>query len=224
MEDTDRGSFRPAWIVVAIVTCVVFGSTVNQCLTCARAPEANLAVFDVEGEPFLAPEEEGPSQPPIDIVPKPPPLPTDSAFKVERPPGLEDHEDLTFDKIAGYQYEVKSAEEAAEEPEQIPASIRALHGRKIAIRGFMVPYRNDGDQVSEFILLRNQGLCCFGIVPRMNEWIHVRMAPGESAPYAIDVPITVFGKLEVGEVYENKALMSVYRMESTCVIAPPVYR
>jgi len=224
MEDSERGSFRPAWIVVGIVTCVVFGSTVNQCLTCARAPEPTIAIIDVAGEPFLAPEEEGPSQPPIDIAPKLPPPVKGSAFEPERPPGLADHEDLTFDKLASYQYEVQDVKEGAALPEQIPASVKALDGRKIAIRGFMIPYRNDGDQVSEFILLRNQGLCCFGIVPRMNEWIHVRMAPGEFAPYATDVPLTVFGELEIGEAYENKVLMSLYRMESTCVIAPPVYR
>jgi hypothetical protein len=87
--------------------------------------------------------------------------------------------------------------------------------------------------VTEFILLRNQGLCCFGTVPRMNEWVHVVMAEGTHAPYAMDLPITVFGTLSVGEVYEWQTgrdgvergiLMSVNRMTGTAVIVPPVYR
>ena len=50
-----------------------------------------------------------------------------------------------------------------------------------------------GEDVVEFVLVRNQGACCFGVVPRMNEWIHVTMAPETTAPYAVDIPITVFG-------------------------------
>ena len=90
-----------------------------------------------------------------------------------------------------------------------------------------------GSVVTEFILLRNQGLCCFGTVPRMNEWVHVVMEEGKSAPYAMDQPITVFGTLAIGEVYEFETgkdgvergiLMSVNRMAGTVVVVPPVYR
>jgi hypothetical protein len=52
----------------------------------------------------------------------------------------------------------------------------------------------------------------------MNEWIHVRMAPEQVAPYAMDIPITVLGSLEVGETFENGLLMSIYRMQSQEVI------
>ena len=138
--------------------------------------------------------------------------------------GIEDHEDLTFDKLGSYPYEVFELKEGVTPREQIPASVKELDKRRIAIKGFMLPYRNNGESVTEFILLRNQGLCCFGMVPRMNEWVHVTMAEGTGAPYAVDLPITVFGTLAVGEVYEKNVLMSLYRMESTVVVVPPVYR
>jgi hypothetical protein len=218
---------RPFWISIAIVTCVVTGSAMNRCLTCAQPLRAAAPpVAPVAGDPFL-------EEAPRDIEPKPKPAPV---AETPKPAGLEDHEDLTFDKLASYQYQVEDLKDGQVPKDQIPASVRALQGRKIAIKGFMIPYRNDGENVTEFILLRNQGLCCFGIVPRMNEWIHVRMAPGCHAPYATDVPLTVFGALDVGEAYEKGGigpggyrkglgpLMSLYRMESTRVIAPPVFR
>jgi hypothetical protein len=237
--DGDHGTFRPVWITVSIVTCVIVGSTLNRCLTCGEAVPVHVPVASVSGEPFL---KRGPPDPPdtgsegamrtIEPRPQPPPPTVDTAPQ-PRPPGLLDFEDLTFDKLASYAYDMPELIDGKVAKQQIPASVRDLDGRKVAIRGFMVPYRNEGEVVTEFILLRNQGLCCFGIVPRMNEWIHVRMKPGEGAPYAVDIPITVFGALEVGEMCEKGllgpdqpyakalgALMSVYRMEGTAVLAP----
>lgn len=210
--------FRPTWIAVAIVTCVIFGSTMNKCLTCGQpVAEAAPPVAVEQGTPFV--EEEAPRE--FEPMPKPPAPPPEPEV---RPEGLEDHEDLTFDKLGSYPYEVFELKEGVTPREQIPASVKELDKRKIAIKGFMLPYRNNGESVTEFILLRNQGLCCFGMVPRMNEWVHVTMAEGTGAPYAVDLPITVFGTLAVGEVYEKNVLMSLYRMESTVVVVPPVYR
>ena len=88
----------------------------------------------------------------------------------------------------------------------------------------MIPLKNEGEDVVEFVLVRNQNACCFGIVPAMNEWIHIKMEKEQVAPYAIDIPITVFGKLEVGESYENDLLMSIYRMQGKRVVEPVVLR
>ncbi|MHC4548467.1 MAG: DUF3299 domain-containing protein [Planctomycetota bacterium] len=231
----DKGAVRPLWIAVAVVTCVVFGSTLNRCLTCfGPRPEAVAADPPlVRGELLDAPFPEEAAAPPA-APPEPvamldwrreDPTPARRPQETRKPPDLLGHLDLTFDKLASYPYEI---EEMGQEPqprkEQIPASVKALHGKKIAIKGFMVPLKNDGEEVVEFVLLRNQGACCFGIVPRMNEWIHVTMEPTKIAPYAVDVPLTVFGTLEVGEVFENGLLMSIYRMESTRVLEPAWFR
>lgn len=215
--------FRPTWIAVAIITCVIFGSTMNKCLTCGQpVVEAAPPVAVEAGTPFVEEKGRGEEET-IEIVPKAKPEAPPPAPEV-RPPGLEDFEDMTFDKLGSYPYEVFELKEGVTLKEQIPASVKELDGKKIAIKGFMLPYRNNGESVTEFILLRNQGLCCFGMVPRMNEWVHVTMAEGKGAPYAVDLPITVFGTLSVGEVYEKNVLMSLYRMEGTAVIVPPVYR
>ncbi len=215
---------RPTWIAVAIVTCVIFGSTMNKCLTCGQpVVEAAPPVAVEEGTPFVEEEGRGEEEAAIGFEPMPRPVAPPPEPEV-RPPGLEDYEDVTFDKLASYPYEVFELKEGVTPREQIPASVRTLDTKKVAIKGFMLPYRNNGESVTEFILLRNQGLCCFGMVPRMNEWVHVTMAPGTGAPYAIDLPITVFGTLAVGELYEKNVLMSINRMEGRVVVVPPVYR
>jgi len=218
----ESGVFRPAWVAVALVSCVLVGTAVQRCLFCAAPPGEDAAPppAEVRGAPIDAPAVPAPA--PADLTPVPmrkgPPEP-------ERPAGLEDHQDLGFDKLAGFLYEFElAAREDEKKKDQIPQSVHDLDGRKIAIKGFMIPLKSDGTAVEEFVLVRNQGACCFGIVPRMNEWVHVRMASGKSAPYAVDIPLTVFGTLEVGETYQNKLLMSVYRLEATHVIEPPLYR
>ncbi|MGH7162583.1 MAG: hypothetical protein ACREID_03790, partial [Planctomycetota bacterium] len=66
--------------------------------------------------------------------------------------------------------------------------------------------------------------CCYGVMPRMNEWVHVKMAPGKKAKFAIHVPLVAYGTLAVGEQIEDGIVMSLYRMESTEVTEPPLFR
>jgi len=131
---------------------------------------------------------------------------------------------ITFDKLASYDYKFPDVGAEAKDTKQIPPSVQKLGGREISIRGFMIPMANDGEDVLEFVLVRNQFACCYGIMPKMNEWVHVKMAPGKTAPFALDIPITVHGTLDVGEVWENGVVMSLYRLECDRVDEPPVYR
>ncbi|MHC4819071.1 MAG: DUF3299 domain-containing protein [Planctomycetota bacterium] len=243
MSKAQKGVVRPLWIGTAVVTCVVFGSTVNKCLTCFSPPPpptAGEAAF-VRGERLDAPVAPVAvaDDPAIEIGETIPatvgewgetaaPAAETVARGAEPAPDTEPqsllvHLDLTFDDLASYRYEYPEDGKTPKK-DQIPAKILGLDGTRIAIKGFMIPLKNDGEEVVEFVLVRNQNACCFGIVPAMNEWIHVKMNPEEVAPYAIDIPITVFGKLEIGETYENELLMSIYRMQSNNVVEPVILR
>ncbi len=68
-----------------------------------------------------------------------------------------------------------------------------------------------------FVLVRNQMFCCFGAVPMMNEWLHVKMEGDARAPFIADVPIRVYGTFDVGEVVTKGTLMSIYRMDAADV-------
>jgi hypothetical protein len=123
--------------------------------------------------------------------------------------------EVGFDLLSGYDYESAAAALGAEVPARtsaVPEAIRALDGRQVAIKGFMLPLTLEGGLVTELLLMRDQSMCCFGVIPRLNDWISVKMAkPGVKA--TLDQPVTLLGTLHVGEVYENGLLICIYRLD-----------
>jgi len=100
----------------------------------------------------------------------------------------------------------------------IPQDVRALNGKKTVIEGFLLPVRmNDGLAV-EFLLMRNQSMCCYGVPPKINEWITVQTAKGVKP--VMDQAILVAGTLHVGEILDNGSLAGIYRMDADKIIGP----
>lgn len=132
---------------------------------------------------------------------------------------------LTFGLLAGYEYRTPAPEampkDATAMPtgfeNQIPPAIKELQGRNVAVQGFMIPLELEKGRVKSLVLVRNQMFCCFGSVPMMNEWLHIKMEGDARAPYISDVPLVFYGKFDVGEVFEKGTLMSIYRLDATSV-------
>jgi hypothetical protein len=123
-----------------------------------------------------------------------------------------------FDQLAGFKVVPPpfdaNAKPGAEGPslgKQIPDAIRALDGRKAIITGFMLPIKMDGGKVTELLLMRSQMMCCYGVVPQINEWILVRMPKGTLQ--LMDVPVSFNGVLHVKELYENGFLTAIYALD-----------
>lgn len=97
--------------------------------------------------------------------------------------------------------------------DQFPPNIKALHGRKVSIMGYIMPIDVDEQwRVKTFTLVRDQMVCCFGNVPEINEWVYVSLKTPQHADELIDVPVVVFGTLEVGEEIKFGTLANVYRL------------
>jgi len=97
--------------------------------------------------------------------------------------GKNEYVEAGFGKLASYTatvtYEVMDADKpnfyyAPKLVTPIPDWIKEFDGKKVAIKGFMMPLRQNDGLVTEFILLKNQQFCCFGKPPTINEWVHVR--------------------------------------------------
>ena len=134
-------------------------------------------------------------------------------------------EDLDFARLSSFPFEVTrkmadgsqdmaAAMEATRS--KIPKAVQDLDYRFVAIRGFLLPLRMNNGLTIEFLLLRNQNMCCFGSVPKANEWICVQAA-GEGVKPIMDQPVTIMGKLRVGEIRENGYLVGIYRMDGAQV-------
>jgi hypothetical protein len=138
------------------------------------------------------------------------------------------YRNITFSALAGFDFALTpdvantpagSAKASAAALAQIPSGVRALDGSKIVIEGFLLPVRmNDGLAV-EFLLMRNQSMCCYGVAPKINEWMTVAVK-GQGVKPVMDQPIAVAGVLRVGPILENGSLAGIYRLDADKVSAP----
>ena len=97
---------------------------------------------------------------------------------------------------------------------EIPDRVKQLDEKKVAITGFMLPIDVDGGRVKRLLLLKSTMSCCYGVAPRINEVIYVESSKTQRIRMVMDIPITVFGKLSVGQQFrEDLMLMGVYQLE-----------
>jgi hypothetical protein len=97
---------------------------------------------------------------------------------------------------------------------EIPNKVKQLNEKKVAITGFMLPIDVDKGKVKRFLLLKSTMSCCFGVAPRINEVVYVESSKKQKIQTVMDTPITVFGKLSVGQQFrEDLMLMGVYQLE-----------
>jgi hypothetical protein len=132
---------------------------------------------------------------------------------------VEGYELVGFDQLAsftfnppGYDAAAPEAKPAPKQDDQIPERIRHYNEKKVAVTGFMLPVKMDGGLVKEFLLVKDPMLCCYGVMPKLNEWVVVKMT-GAGVKPLMDVPITFEGRLKVGEMFENGYLTGIYLLE-----------
>lgn len=138
-------------------------------------------------------------------------------------PGKKEIPSIGFDKLAGFAYLAPEYTGTNPPPaantNQIPANIRAFDGQKVALKGFMLPLKVQEGKVTEMILLRDQSMCCFGGVPKLNEFVTVKMTGGGTRA-VMDQAVTLIGKLKVGEFTENGYLLGIYQMDGERLETP----
>ncbi|HVM49741.1 MAG TPA: DUF3299 domain-containing protein [Candidatus Acidoferrum sp.] len=141
------------------------------------------------------------------------------------PPG---YQRVGFDTLSAFPFVVTAgmadgsnnlAAASAATRAKIPPAVLALDNRLVAIRGFLLPLKMNEGLAFEFLLMRNQNMCCFGSVPTVNEWISVETKDAGVKPL-MDQPITVLGKLRVGDLRENGYLVGIYKLEAERVYEP----
>ena len=124
-------------------------------------------------------------------------------------PGPDGVTTLDFAGLAGFAY----AQPAAGDPPLtgLPAPVRALDGRRVRVTGFMLPIRMEGGRCREFLLLRNQMACCYGVAPAPTEWIVATSAKGVAPEQ--DLPVAFTGTLRVGARFDQGVFTGVYALE-----------
>jgi hypothetical protein len=129
------------------------------------------------------------------------------------PVEIDGYAKVGFDKLASFHYVMPDEASLTNQPpkDQFPPAIKSLHDKPIALRGFMLPLKIEQGLVTEMLVMKDQSMCCFGTTPKITEWVSVKMNEKGVKPI-MDQPVTLFGKLHVGEMRENGYLVGIYEM------------
>ena len=81
---------------------------------------------------------------------------------------------------------------------ELTPAVKAYEGGSIKIPGFMVPFDDDEDKVSQFLLVPQAGMCIHTPAPPANQLILVEMT-GEAKLVDWNRQIMVYGTLEIAQ-------------------------
>ena len=103
---------------------------------------------------------------------------------------------------------------------KFPERVIQKSGEDKAVVGYMIAleYKNGTDEVISFMLVRDLQACCFGGVPRPDEWVMVEMEEGKTTEYHTYVPVTVHGTFTPGRVEDEYGYASaIYNLNASKV-------
>ena len=229
----------------AIVVGLVLASTALwQWFVASHRFAADTAPADIRGEPITAASASlkaaSPAVAPAAVVAAPvsttalatPQIPAaqPAPLVATAPPpadaGAGDYLAVGFDKLASFTFVMPDepapanrAPAPAPPTDQNPETVRALDKKRVALKGFMLPLKVEGGKVTEMLLLKDQSMCCFGTVPKITEWVTVKMVAQGVKPI-MDQTVTLYGKLHVGEIRENGYLVGIYQMDGEKMAGP----
>ena len=228
---SENKSKSDLWIAAGVIVCLGIGASATFLMSRAGDEPRKVKPVVVQGELINAPKDTQKNA----AVPTPAKLATPTLVP---PPPTSDFLTVNFDTLGSYFYEIPdlsgatasqspAVKPAADAPkvvarpkDQIPAPIRAFSGKRVAVQGFMVPIRIEKGATKSFLLVKDQSLCCYGRMPRMNEWVSVKMTGDKAAKFIGDQPVTVFGTLQVGEEIDKGEVLSIYRLDAEDVAGP----
>ncbi len=128
-----------------------------------------------------------------------------------------------FDKLSAFKYELyevysetNAGRAQLRSNDTIPPVIKAYDGKRVVVTGYVLPMRTRRGVVTEFLLLRDQGTCCFGAQAQVNHFIRANYPPGIKP--AEPVPWKASGTMRVGETYIQGYLTGIFHFDAESVV------
>lgn len=95
----------------------------------------------------------------------------------------------------------------------LPKEVIELNEKPVFIKGYMYPTRlREG--LSEFLLVKDTGDCCFGRQPKLTDIIVVHMKDGELARYREQQLVSVAGVFKIAGLHQAGDVQAVFSMDS----------
>jgi hypothetical protein len=119
--------------------------------------------------------------------------------------------DITFDTI-----KLDMKKEEPFRSTMITPKIQAIEGRRVRIRGYILPsFQQTG--LTQFVLVRDNMQCCFGPGAAIYDCIVVEMQPGRSTDFTIR-PVAVEGVFAVHEFKDpDGKTLAIYHLDGEAV-------
>jgi len=203
-----------------LASLLVAAATFTACDDAPPPPSAPApAGQPIRSKPVGAPIANTPVAPAPSTLPAEVRALTGATLAAEAPPSkpprfIDGYLEVKFELLTSYEYEWSqtTGESSGDAADRIPLEVRALDQAKDFIRGYMQPIDFDKNGVKSFLLTNMPGGCCFGMIPRLNEWADVTMPEGQYAEYSYYDQIELRGKLLVGEAKSGEVVTALYRM------------
>ncbi len=132
------------------------------------------------------------------------------------PRALKGYQAIPFEQLTSFELqshsEVRKMANIQGSLPVVPERVKKLHGSRISVSGFMVPIKFHDTLASEFLLVPNRSLCCYGQDPKINERILVQT----SRPQRLqsDKPVTVSGEMIVEEISQEDVVHQLYKLSA----------
>lgn len=127
------------------------------------------------------------------------------AYVTELPEG---YERVNFNELAKYPPGFADGKIA------IAPEVAALDGKPIYIKGYMYPTRQLTD-ISEFLLVKDTGQCCFGGSPKPSDMIVVKFQDGMTVNHREQQLVGIGGIFHSGTLVPSGQNIAVYMLEGT---------
>ena len=138
---------------------------------------------------------------PGSTAPFAPPFALPGAPKAKHvPPGVVA---ILWETLKAYDYQPKLS--------GLPDEIRALDGKKVLMRGFLMPL-TEWDDIHEFSLVETHASCCFGVPPGLSGMVLVHIDAARGLPNTNE-PIEAIGTFHVGETSQDGFVLSIFSIE-----------
>ncbi len=101
----------------------------------------------------------------------------------------------------------------------LPESIEKLGGRKVKLRGYILPATLFKEtDIEQFVLVRDNQECCFGPGAALYDCVIIEMVPGQTTDF-VTRPVTVEGKFKVQEYAypDGKGHFAIFRIDGESV-------
>ena len=109
---------------------------------------------------------------------------------------------LPFDQLSGWKY--------TDALKGMPKKVKALHGKKVLMLGFMLPI-DEVQNIKEFLLVESLWSCCYGTPPDINGIVRCVMPKDKRIDYQFD-PLKVVGTIKVEPTMMDGYCVDIYQL------------